>query len=425
MIFKNDDHTYHNHFKLKQNIAIPSLAHSYGMAIEYMRYWFLKQFDKNFFKSVYIDGKYIFDDFREFNKIPLKKEKPMLAIMPTINTEYDRDKVDLFQGGRELLTRRTSFHNTGFMQDFEKNQFLGLRMRQIEMNFTFKIRVTTRSQQLDLLEYMKMAFRVGSSQSIYMNMDIHVPYEIMLNIVEDVGFTICDGSDGRKRIVDVCQFLRYLNSHSHIPFLYRFRAANGNSEFFIRMKDAFVRVWNLENISIHHGEQIGMNNENYHLEMNTMLHFPAPALYYYYTNKTLNDQYIERNSLARLYTFDLVNVEPPNVDEHGWRQYLTTEYYFDSLDEKEIEFKELLENKNLMRVIEYTVNSGLSPSIFMNVLMYNSYKKSFIKIDWENYKILIVSPLEVMESIITIYVDLEYVNNIILMLDTTDRVKEN
>ena len=124
MIHMTDDHTYHNHVNLKQNIAIPSIAHSYGMAIEYMRHWFLKQFEKDYFKSVYVDGKYIFDDFKEFNKIPLKKEKPMLAIVPTINTEYDRDKVDLFQGGRELLVRRTSFHNTGFLQDFEKNHFL-------------------------------------------------------------------------------------------------------------------------------------------------------------------------------------------------------------------------------------------------------------------------------------------------------------
>lgn len=424
MIHKTDDHTYHNHVNLKQNIAIPSIAHSYGMAIEYMRHWFLKQFEKDYFKSVYVDGKYIFDDFKEFNKIPLKKEKPMLAIVPTINTEYDRDKVDLFQGGRELLVRRTSFHNTGFLQDFEKNHFLGLRMRQIEMNFTFKIRVTTRMQQLDLLEYMKMAFRVGSTQSIYMNMDIHVPYEIMLNIAEDVGFSICKASDGRKRIVDVCQFLRYLNSHSQIPFLYRFRCANGNSEFFIRMKDAFVRIWNLDNINIDDGETIGMNNDNFHLEMNTTLHFPAPAIYYYYTNKTLEEEYKERNALTRLYTFDFMDIEPPNVDENGWRQYLTTEYYFDSLDEKEIEFKELLENKKLMQVMEYTVNSGLSPSIFMNVLMYNSYKKCFIKIDWENYKILIISPLDTLESIITIYVDMEYVNNVLLMNDSKERVKE-
>lgn len=425
MIRKTDDNTYFNDIGLKQNIAIPSVAHSYGLAVEYMRYWFLKEFDKDFFKSVYVDGKHIFDDFRELNKTPLVKEKPMLAIVPSINTEYDRDHIDLFEGGREVLTRRTTYHNTGFLQDYENNQFLGIRMKQLEMNFIYKIRVDTRLQQLDLLEYMRLAFRSGCTQGNYINMDIHVPYEIMLNIASDLGYEIVDDCKGRKRIVNICSFLKYLNSHSHIPFLYKFRSATGNSEFFIRMKNAFLRIYNLDNIEKDDGEQIGMENNNYHLEMNVQLHFPAPAFYYYYTNKTLDTEYRDRNKLLRLYTFDVLNIDPPNVDENNWRQYITTDYLFDDDDEnKEIEFKELLEDSNLMKVITNCVNSGISPSAFMNIKVYNAHKESFIKIDWENYKIVIISALVDNEVNITIYIDLDYFNNQLLLLDSNDRIKD-
>lgn len=423
MILRTDDNTYFNDIALKRNISIPSIAHSYGLAVEFMRYWFLSQFEEGFFKSVYVDGKYIFDDFKEFNQnMPIVKETPMLAIQPTINTEYDRDHVDLFEGGREVLTRRTKFFNTGFMQDYENNQFLGIRMKQIEMNFVFKIRVDTRSLQLDLLEYMRLAFRSGCTTGKYVNMDIHVPYEIMLNIAEDTGFEITNDCHNRPRIVNICGFMKYLNSHSHIPFLYKFRSANGNSEFFIRMKDTFVRIYNLENIEKDDGEQVGMNNENFHLEMQCTLHFPAPAFYYYYTNKTLKKEFEERNSLLRLYSFDFDNIDPPDVDEHNWRQYITTDYYFDKDEEKVIEFEELLSESKLLKVLHNHVESGLSPSIFLNIKIYNVHKESDIKIDWEKYKIIINSPIIENKVNITIYIDLEYFNNQLLLIDSKDRI---
>ena len=47
MILRTDDNTYFNDIALKRNISIPSIAHSYGLAVEFMRYWFLSQFEKD------------------------------------------------------------------------------------------------------------------------------------------------------------------------------------------------------------------------------------------------------------------------------------------------------------------------------------------------------------------------------------------
>ena len=54
--------------KLVKNISVPSEIHGYSLGVEFMRDWFLEKFPKNYFKTIYINGKHIMDDFRRFNK---------------------------------------------------------------------------------------------------------------------------------------------------------------------------------------------------------------------------------------------------------------------------------------------------------------------------------------------------------------------
>ena len=58
---------------LYRSICVPSVVQSYSLCIEFMKNWFLSKFDKDVFKSVYIDGKNIYDDFRSLSKIELLK----------------------------------------------------------------------------------------------------------------------------------------------------------------------------------------------------------------------------------------------------------------------------------------------------------------------------------------------------------------
>ena len=43
-------------------------------------------------------------------------------------------------------------------------------------------------------------------------------------------------------IVDIIEFLNYVNSHSDLPFLFKIRAINQKAEFFIRMKDLYTHI---------------------------------------------------------------------------------------------------------------------------------------------------------------------------------------
>ena len=50
--------------ELHPSIYIPSTMHSYSLAIQYMRDWFLNQFDKDYWKTVYVNGSHILNDYK-------------------------------------------------------------------------------------------------------------------------------------------------------------------------------------------------------------------------------------------------------------------------------------------------------------------------------------------------------------------------
>ena len=110
--------------KLFRSLSIPSEVHGYSIGVEFMRDWFMEKFPKDFFKTVYINGKNIMDDFRRFNKEKiLIIEKPALAIIPSINIDYNRDTLDLELGGREILTRPSKYYKDAFIIDPDNISF--------------------------------------------------------------------------------------------------------------------------------------------------------------------------------------------------------------------------------------------------------------------------------------------------------------
>ena len=177
--------------ELYKSLYLPSYVHGYSLAIEYMRDWFVNNFPKDYFKTVYINGKHVLDDWKHWNNYNIKKEKPMLAIIPTVNVDWDRENLDLYLGSKDIMLRRYTFQDS-FIKDYRNMVFLYMQMRQMEMTFSFRVRVESRAQQLDLMNKMELWFRCGSTQQDHLSADIHIPYEIMLNIAKDAHFEIED-----------------------------------------------------------------------------------------------------------------------------------------------------------------------------------------------------------------------------------------
>jgi hypothetical protein len=85
------------------------------------------------------------------------------------------------------------------------------------MNFQYKIRVDTRAEELDMVEHIKYKCRAGYTETVDdLTLDIHVPKYIISQIAFDNGIKMYDTGYP----VDSFAMLKYLNSHSLVPFIY-------------------------------------------------------------------------------------------------------------------------------------------------------------------------------------------------------------
>lgn len=415
--------------KLHESISIPSKVHVYSLGVEYMRNWFLKKFDDDYFKTIYMNGKHIFDDFRRFNREQITKiEKPALAIVPTVDYEYNRDTVDLRLGGLDVLTRRSRFKQMPIIQDPDHNVFLNMTMELVKINFTFKVRVGTKAQQDDLYNFMKFAYRVGATQKEFVSYDYHLPYEAMLNMAARSGFEIIYPSEENKdrihpRVRNIAGFLSYLNSYSMYPISYKLRTINGNCEFFMRVPDQCTHISNIDPLSRDDGEREEMLDNNFQLEMTPILSIPCPQQYYFYSEDVLDERHKFKSDIAGLYSYRTVS--PPERDEHGWRRYLITEYMDEAGEVDEIDLTDLLDGSELYKVIlQLRDRLFISPSIFINVKLFNYYYEKKIKMDWEKMSIVIDEPKMRSEfSQIGVYVDLDFMNSHLKIMEGVDKTR--
>ena len=401
---------------LNKYLSIPSHVHGYSLAIEFTRNWILSVFPEDFFKTVHIGGKHVYADYRKFNR-EIRQEivKPALAILPSLNPDYNRDNVDLIQGGLDLFSRRSKYFDERFFIDDNKNAHIGMHLKQIEMPFQIRMRVRSRAQQLDLYEFTKVGCRIGSTQSHFIDMDCQVPYDIIISLALDTGFEVFKDKDDNYKIKNVVGFLNYLNSKSKVPFIYKMRAINGKCEFFIRLKKCYVHVSCLDGITIDEGEKQGMLDANYHIDFSALVKFSVPAFYVYYST---NEHRILDQELGKINSmYQIISVKPPETNELGWGQYLTTQWIEDSYYLYEIPFSELLENAEIQRVITHNIETGISPALFMDIKIWNGQREIPIYIDWENYNIIIHKDVKEEDSDIAIYADLAYINNTLANLD--------
>lgn len=402
--------------QLYRNLVVPSYVHGYSLAIEYMKKWFLSKFNKNYFKYVHINGKHVLDDWKHFNNYNIVREKPMLAIVPTVDFDNDREMRDAYLMDHTLLIKRSNFQQS-FLKDYQTNTFLYLQMRELKMEFTFKVRVNSRSEQLDLFNKMELWFKIGATQSEYISADFHIPYDIMLNIASDNGFEIKN-----DKIVDIYKFLTYLNSHSDIPFIFKIRAINQKPEFFIRVKDLYTHISTIDKLQMDDGERQGKLDTNFHIEMRCTLRIPIPHFYAYFNQKpiayTIGANEYNGGTIG-IYTINSFEIMPEN--DRGWGQIAVVGYMTEK-GEEFIDLSSILYNGGeLGKVIEYTKNNGINPNLFLDIKVYRGdvpNKLIYTSMDYNNNYLYFEKPQDREEDVdIVIYGDREYMNNVLLTID--------
>ena len=411
--------------KLISTTLVPSASHNYALAVEYIQKWFLSKFSKDYFKTVYIEGKNIFDESRKFTiDNTARRQYPAVAIIPSIDFSFDRDTLDLALGGLELYEEKSTM-DTCFFRDYE-NKLYVKKINQVNLlNFTIRVYVDTRAQQLNLWHYMKLAFRVKATQGEYIDIDFNVPEELMLQLACDNGFEI---DKENKKIKNIAEFLQYLNKNSAIPFLYKLRCENGRDEFFIRVPGEYVHISIPDALSVEDGERVGHTYENFPIEMNLDLRFPSPQSFIYMSK---NPQTIiegikmeDKGDVIGIHSIKIFDV--PLLNEKKWGLYLQTEYVEDKeMVGVEMDFTDVF-TIPIREVIEYTKKQFLSPSMFVDIKLFNVEGEVIpMEVDWDTLKVKTADENKYQKIVIGVYVDNVYLNETIVTMNNSANTRFN
>ena len=411
---------------LYRSICTPSTVQSYSLCIEYMKNWFLNKFKPDTFKSIYVDGKDIYDDARKLSRIEmLKRQKPALAIVPSIDLEFDNDKLDSYPYGMDLYTQVGKFKNS-FMSIKETNSYMGIGMETLLIPFTFRIKLETKAQQLDMYKYIKLACRVGYTNGEDVDLDFHIPYQLMIQVAKDNNFAttreeLPDSQGFKEYINNIPGFLRWINMHSTLPFLYRYRTLNGNNEFFLRMTKMYVHIRSL-NLTADDGEREGQMTNNFGLEWTCEVRFPAPKMYAYYSDNEHHLQeiygswYQPGGPITTCYTFK--GIEIPDKNKNCWPMYMSTTYEDSDFDPDKpdiltIDISSLLQG-DIGDCIQNCINRGISPSIFFDMMIFNGGEYVTGKMNWSTFKFTSDKEVKQNSSYIGIYVDTSFLGDFIV-----------
>lgn len=407
---------------LLKNLCVPSASHAYSVAVEFFKNWVLSKFDKNYFKTVYIDGKHLFDEFAKINEKELvKRGKPAIAIIPSLDINFNREGIDVTQHDLNYYAR-TFNHRETFFKDLSKDLYIGVSLDQLLFNFQVKVKLNTRAKQLDVMRYMKIAYKIGATSGYYMDMDMHVPYDMLFTLAEEVGF---DVDYDNKLIKEPFKFLSYLNSHSEIPFIYKLRSINNRPEFFLRASNMYVHI-KVPDINIDDGERQNQVSSNYYIEFSAEMRFPAPKIFCYFSMKTSNFMRFNENGQLKTYIINFSNI--PNTNSKGWDQFISLSYEEEDKSKPlTIEFGDIFaKDINIMRVIKACKDCHISPSAFLDFKVFNNNEEYLYDIDWDTLSLTTREPVEHILSSFIVYLNKEFFNDSLVTLDNAykKRIKD-
>lgn len=409
--------------QLNKNITVASLHQSYALCIEYMRHWFLRKFKDDFFSWIHTDGSHVFGEMDKLDKKTIMShmsdDKATLTIVPTIDDDYNRDRLDQNLFGIDQFINTTKI-DKAFFQDPVNKRYILMKMDMMLLNFTYRVKVASRALQLDIQKYMKLAFRTNLSETNDVDLDYVLPYPMMLFIAKDLGFEVKD-----DRIVEPIRFLTYLNSRSYIPITYKRSNATAREEYFVRVDHLPVRLL-IKDVTKDDGNKYGHIADDFGIEMQVEVRFPAMQLYVYFTKEeftkiTFGDEVynIDNTLMMSLHYYD----DPPPINTKGWKLTINAQWEEEKPGGIDIDLNELFDGE-LSQISNYLVSKFISPSVFIDVQLYSGGIKLDTDINWDDMKLHADNPTNKLISTLAIYIDLEYLNSLRVESygDTSDKV---
>lgn len=403
--------------KLNASLSIPSITNSYSLGCGYIKKWFFDKIKEKYFKYWTINEASYNKAFKRAEIAKnLKIQKPSLLITPAIDFDWDRDGLDHNLLGVTNYLRNHGQKNS-FLQDTESNVFLSMELTQIRIAFNFKIRVETRSQQIDLCKAINLKCRIGATTGENIDMDFHIPDDIMIQLAKDKRFKIKN-----NKITNIQEFMKYLNSHSRIPIIYKFRKITGTYEFFMRVKGLYTHIDMREKLSPDDGEQVEQIRSNYNVEARFILDLICPKYYAYYSENKHEINY--ESSYDYTFPIGVIKLpDIPDINNKGWSKFYTVDIEEETLHEPlYLEFEELFTDNSediiaIKKIIDHNIDSYITPSNFIDIKLFNNGYELHYDIDWKEFKLQTKENITSHITNMILYVDREYLNNYKIILE--------
>lgn len=399
-------------YMLTKHLITACLANSYSICTEFVRDWIRDKFAPDFFSYEHVSEANVLKEAQlEKRRIlsHLDATKASLVITPIIEEDYNRDGADLAYGAEQML--RKDPLQAAFWSDIENNRHISMETQLLSMQFETKITVHTRMQQLQLYEWMKLAFNVGMPETFYVDQDFLLPRTLMLCIAEDAGFGLNKDGDIDRPL----EFLAYLNKWSMTPILYKIRPASRCPEFYVRMPQNIIRILRAS-LTKDDGTSFNHLHDMYNINFNFDVKIGAPRFYEYHAADRMYSypKLATPNPIAETFYVSTHRVSQiPEMNERGWRLYVKD---LDCLEEEDldnpmiVEFRDYFEGE-LRELIDNHMARGISPSLFMDLRIYNAFDEVKGTVDWDTMVFKSFNPTTSTINSIALYMDMNYVND--------------
>lgn len=423
---------------LKCDLFIPSYVHSLSIATEFIYDYVLSRFPKDFFNVIHIVGKHPFEDFRRLKKGDfVVQENPVMNLSYSIQYDYNDNDNDYNLLSTNKYLRRSQWQRS-FFKCPSKGLYIGMDLEAMMIDYTFKFQVNTKAEQLDLYNRLRKVFRLGCTETRDIDCDFHMDRSMIMKIAQEAGYPVDTSSND---VVDPWNFIKFLNSCSQMPILYKLRLINQRYEYFLRMRNLPIHMDFQNSLSADDGSGSGMQNTNYSIEFPISLRFPSPRTFALYNEGKWHSHInVEDNKGIEVVSMKVADI--PEVNYKGWPLYGHSNYLASSTEKtvSSIDITELFKapvdvkiNTDLNSIIQDSIDQYISPDVFVEVAVYtNNFVvdgsgRVPISMDWEHRKIILPPNTEDQYYYLAIYIDREYVNNKVIDLTNAkyNRVSES
>jgi len=389
-----------------------SAAHTYGNITAIIQKKIIDMFPKDLFKTVHVNSKIAHKQLRTLPSTIFKKEKPMFVIRPRI----EWDSGDMFMGNTLVNERMTDIYSKfcgtsleDFFVDTNKKIVMKYKLDRCAMTFDVVLIFSTLMQQINYTSYIKNAIGSNRNMMIETAAESYISPDLLELISQLSGVPIKDASGNMDN------FIRYMNQHSKTPVTYRMQGSTNTTEFF-RYYPCHIDT-TFSSISTDEGEKVGQVMSQYTVSFSVKAEFWGTGLYYLFSEKLKRDMVLppinDTGELIPIYT-DVICAEDFDVID-GWQLFTAPSCKIDKPNDV-LDLSPIL-NASIKDTIDSHMRRGLSWSNFMDIRMRQqgkimTYGKDYY-FDPATKTIHFINCGTYYTYKILIYINVEYVNNII------------